>query len=586
MTHPGSLATQGFHHITMVARNAARTVSFYRDLLGFPLVKQTVNFDDPSAWHLYFGKGEGDPGTLLTFFEWPQARRGQWGVGGVHHLALSVPDRDGLLKWKRRLADAGVAANGPIDRGYFTSLYFSDPDGQILEIATAGPGYAIDEPADALGQNLLVPPTTRLPEGRDEHAIARETWPEPVPEITPDMALTGIHHITAITDDLERQHEFFDEVLGLPLVKKTYNQDDVRTQHWFWARYDNGVVTPRSTWTLFGWPGATLQARPGAGQTHHVAFRARDDDEQAAWLDHLRAHDVEVTPVQDRNYFRSIYFRGPDGMLFEIATDRPGFAIDEPADALGQRLCLPSSLEPQRTQIAGQLSPLEPPPVAALDYELTVQGNVHRDAPIVVLLHGRGADRHDLGGVAPAFPEGTVIVTPQAPNPAAPWGYGPGWAWYRYLTEDRVLPETLADSLSQLHEFLQQLPELLAVRFGADAPTGPLVLGGFSQGGTTSLAYALTHPGTVDGVVVLSGFLVDAPDVVPVDGTALADTPVFWGHGQSDPAIPFSLGERGRSRLRDEGVDLTTHDYDMAHAITLDELRDLVAWMQHKGLSR
>ena len=290
--------------------------------------------------------------------------------------------------------------------------------------------------------------------------------------------------------------------------------------------------------------------------------------------------------MQDRNYFRSIYFRGPDGMLFEIATDGPGFAIDEPSESLGQTLCLPANLEPERARIAAQLSPLEPPPPAALDYELTVQGNPHRDAPIVVLLHGRGADRHDLTGLAPAFPEGTVIVTAQAPNPAAPWGYGPGWAWYRYLSEDRVLPETLADTLVQLHDFLQQLPDLLAARFGASAPMGPLVLGGFSQGGTTSLAYALTHPGAVHGVVVLSGFLVDAPDVVAVSGEALAGTPVFWGHGRTDPAIPFALGERGRSRLRDEGVDLTSHDYDMAHQINLDELRDLVAWMQLKRLAR
>lgn len=364
MTAPTPLATAGLHHITMVSNDAARTVRFYGGLLGLPLIKRTVNFDDPSAWHLYFGIGGGEPGTLLTFFEWRHAPRGHWGVGGVHHLALSVPDLDALLKFKRRLNDAGVPTTGPLDRGYFTSLYFSDADGQVLELATAGPGYDIDEPADALGQKLITPPDDRLPEGRDEASIAAQVWPEPVPEITPDMAITGMHHISAISDDLEQQHAFFAEVLGMPLVKKTLNQDDARTQHWFWANYDGQVVAPRSSYTIFGWPGSTYRARPGAGQTHHVAFRARDDDEQAAWIEQLHRHGVAATPVQDRDYFRSIYFKAPDGMLFEIATDGPGFAIDEPADQLGRTLQIPAWLEHKRGEIEARLSPLPSEPSA------------------------------------------------------------------------------------------------------------------------------------------------------------------------------------------------------------------------------
>ncbi|MBT8487702.1 MAG: VOC family protein, partial [Gemmatimonadetes bacterium] len=146
------LQTDGFHHITMVSNDAHRTLDFYGDLLGLRLVKKTVNFDDPSAYHLYFGNDGGRPGTILTFFEWRSAARGHWGVGGVHHLALGVADAEAQLKWKRRLTDAGVNVTGPLDRGYFTSLYFADPDGQVLEIATAGPGYGIDEPDDALGE--------------------------------------------------------------------------------------------------------------------------------------------------------------------------------------------------------------------------------------------------------------------------------------------------------------------------------------------------------------------------------------------------------------------------------------------------
>ena len=161
-----SLITKGFHHITMVSTDARRTMRFYGGLLGLPLVKRTVNFDDPSSYHLYFGEGEGAPGTILTFFEWPRAARGGWGVGGVHHLALAVGTPEAQLMWKRRLSDAGVPVSGPYDRGYFRSIYFQDPDGQILEIATAGPGYDIDEPMEALGQRLIVPPSDRLPPRR------------------------------------------------------------------------------------------------------------------------------------------------------------------------------------------------------------------------------------------------------------------------------------------------------------------------------------------------------------------------------------------------------------------------------------
>ncbi len=351
-----SLSTRGFHHITMVSTDASRTLAFYGGLLGLGLVKKTVNFDDPGAYHLYFSGQLGEPGTILTFFEWPRSPRGHWGVGGVHHLALGVADAEAQLMWKRRLTDAGVRVTGPLDRGYFRSLYFADPDGQILEIATRGPGYAIDEPADALGRELVTPPVERLPEGRDEQAIAALTHPEPVPEITPAMHLEGIHHISAITDDLARAGEFIEGVLGLALVKKTYNQDDAKTKHYFWADYDGARVGAHSSLTLFDWTGSTHRARPGAGQTHHIAFRTPDEEEQKAWQEHLRVMNVDVTQVMDRTYFRSIYFRAPDGLLMEIATDGPGFGVDEVE--LGSSLKLPEWLESRRPEIEGALTPL------------------------------------------------------------------------------------------------------------------------------------------------------------------------------------------------------------------------------------
>jgi glyoxalase family protein len=352
------LKTLGFHHVTLVARDARRTLGFYRDLLGFRLVKQTVNFDDPGSYHLYFGDATGAPGTIITFFEWKDARPGHYGIGGIHHHAFSTKDRSTLLQWKRWLMQHGVPVSGPMERGYFTSLYFRDPDGQVLEIATAGPGYAIDEPADALGARPTAPPVTQLPGGRDERAIAAETWPEPVTAISEDMRLDGLHHVTGMTDDVVRANEFYDMALGLRLVKQSVNQDDPNTLHWFWANYDGSTVRKQSALTLFGWPGRAARAREGAGQTHHIAFRVPDADTQLAWREHLLAHDIPVSEVQDRTYFSSIYFRSPDGLLLELATDGPGFAVDEAPGALGSQLQLPSWLEPQREAIAPHLQPL------------------------------------------------------------------------------------------------------------------------------------------------------------------------------------------------------------------------------------
>jgi len=351
--------TVGFHHITMVSGDARRTAAFYSEILGMSLVKRTVNFDSPDSYHLYFGDSAGTPGSLVTFFEEADSRSGRPGSGGVHHLALGVSDDTGLLKWKRRLTDAGVPVSGPYDRGYFTSIYFRDPDGQILEIATEGPGYEIDETREALGTELKLPPRRIVRGYRDEAAIEGLTHPEPVPTISPDMELSGIHHISGITTDLGAMGEFLEEALGLRLVKKTTNRDDPDTLHYFWGSMGEGGVASGSAYTLFGWPPDWHRAREGIGQTHHIAFRAKDEAEQNAFLEKLRSMGVATTDVLDRTYFRSIYFRAPDGQLMEIATDGPGFAVDEEPARLGRTLQLPAWMEDRRAEITSTLVPLE-----------------------------------------------------------------------------------------------------------------------------------------------------------------------------------------------------------------------------------
>jgi phospholipase/carboxylesterase len=175
-------------------------------------------------------------------------------------------------------------------------------------------------------------------------------------------------------------------------------------------------------------------------------------------------------------------------------------------------------------------------------------------------------------GLAPFLPEEAMIVSPRAPFPGAPWGYGPGWAWYRFLSGTTPEPESFAEGQDALAEFLRELPTHLPV-----AP-GPLILGGFSQGGTSALAHALRHPGTVPLVVNLSGFLANHPSVSATAET-VRGTAIFWGHGTDDPAIPFALAESGWAALNAAGADLSTHSYPDGHTITAAELRDLNTWL-------
>lgn len=350
---------QGLHHITLVASNAQQTVDFYVKVLGLRLVKQTVNFDDPSAYHLYFGDGVGSPGSAITFFEWKNTPKGHPGIGGTHHVALSVKDYDGLLKWKRRLTDLNITVHGPYDRHYFKSIYLRDPDGVILEIATMGPGFAVDEAIEELGTNHLAPPEAMMKANRNEDHIQTLTWSEPVPVITADMALMhGMHHITAIGSNIDATNAFFADVLGLQRVKKTDNFDDPSSAHWYWG-VNNGQ--PGSLITYFERKNDRRRAQMGRGQTHHYAFAVEDEAEQEEWRKRLMSAGYRVSQILDRDYFRSIYTNDPDGHIVELATNGPGFAVDEPVETLGQHLQLPNWLEQHRTTIENSLSPLVVP---------------------------------------------------------------------------------------------------------------------------------------------------------------------------------------------------------------------------------
>lgn len=350
----------GLHHLTLVCSDAQRTTDFYTQVLGLRLVKQTVNFDDPGSYHLYFGDETGRPGTAITYFEWSRAPKGLPGIGGTHHYALITPDYDGLLKWKRRLIDLNIPVDGPYDRHYFTSIYFKDPDGAIIEIATRGPGWTMDEAPESIGTEYREPPAEMLHSNRDEERIRAEMWQEPVPEITGEIALShGLHHITAIGMDIQRTNAFFEGLLGMRRVKMTSNFDDPNSAHWYWGVGD-GV--PGTLITYFERdPQKTRAVVMGVGQTHHFALAVQDEETQLEWREKLIKAGLRVSPVRDRVYFKSIYTNDPDGHIVELATLGPGFLADESKETLGTKLMLPPWLERSRDAIEGSLKPLQVP---------------------------------------------------------------------------------------------------------------------------------------------------------------------------------------------------------------------------------
>lgn len=314
------LATSGIHHVTAIASDPQRNLDFYTRVLGLRLVKLTVNFDDPGSYHFYFGDAGGSPGTILTFFPWPMAQRGRSGTGQVVATSFGVP-RGSLTYWRSRLNAYGVSDLRDEERFGATAVCFADPDGMEIEI--------LESPHASLA-----------------------TW-EPAGVVS-ERAITGFHSVAIAVDGYERTAKLLTETLGFAPAGED------RERFRFRAAGDGPGVFVDVLCRPDTWPG-TL----GAGIVHHVAFRARDKAQQTAMREEVRRLGFNVTPIVDRNYFESIYFREPGGTLFEIATDGPGFAADEPAESLGTSLKLPPQYEHKRAYLEARLPKLVLPGSAA-----------------------------------------------------------------------------------------------------------------------------------------------------------------------------------------------------------------------------
>lgn len=314
MTRADRVSTAGIHHVTAIASDPRSNLEFYTDVLGLRLVKRTVNFDDPGTYHLYYGDHVGTPGTILTFFPYPGARRGTRGVGQATTTAFSVPEGS-LGWWVERLDRYGVPRDEPVERFDEEALTFLDPDGLKLELVAH----------DGVGE-----------------PISGEGGPVPA-----EVAIRGFHSVALTLGSATPTADILVEGLGLEAAGEAAGRARFRGTAPIGARVD-----------LIESPG-TSRGTVAAGTVHHVAFRVPTEAEQVAWRDRLIEAGLGVTPVQDRRYFRSIYFREPGGVLFEIATDPPGFSADESVEELGSGLRLPPWLEPHRGQIEASLPLLD-----------------------------------------------------------------------------------------------------------------------------------------------------------------------------------------------------------------------------------
>ena len=311
----------GIHHITAIAGNPQTNLDFYAGLLGLRLVKLTVNFDDPTTYHLYYADGAGHPGTILTFFPWPSAPKGRRGVGQVTETAFAIPE-NAIDFWTERLTAKGVALEGPFDRFGEKVIAFSDPDGMGVElVATAN--------------------------SKDDRAF--EAGPIPL-----QFAIRGFHSATLSEADKGPTARLLTDTMGFKLIAQDGNRFRYAADSGESARLVDVLHLPDER-----------HGRVLVGSVHHIAWRTPDDAQQGAWLDELSKLHYGVSPVMDRKYFHSIYYREPGNILFEIATDPPGFAVDEAAETLGTHLVLPSWLEPERARLEAVLPPLTLPGVAA-----------------------------------------------------------------------------------------------------------------------------------------------------------------------------------------------------------------------------
>lgn len=553
MTAPAHPKALGIHHVSAIASDPQRNLDFYGGLLGLRLVKRTVNFDDPQTYHLYYGDEVGTPGGIMTFFPWPGARQGRQGAGQVSITSFAIAQHS-LGFWLERLVSHGVRYEGPARRTLGGGdaervVSLRDHDGLALELVAS------------------------------VEAGDRPGWGG-APGIPAEHAIRGFHSVTSWVEDGAPTEEVLTDMLGFRLVGE---QGQVRR----YAVDDGGPGALVDVRTVGSFP----RGVGGAGTVHHVAFSVEDDEAELALRDAVVAAGLEATPVRDRLYFRSVYFREPGGILYELATTSPGFTVDEPVDRLGERLMLPPQYEAERAEIEALLPTIHlpvPRSAASLlaaasgpeDVSGEALGYVHRfiapttegergGATTLLLLHGTGGDEEDLIPLGRALLPGAALLSPRGNVPER------GAArFFRRLAEGVLDQEDLELRTGELAEFVTGASR------SYDLAADRVVAVGFSNGANMAVSLLFRRPGLLRAAVLLSPMLPFEPDPLP----ELAGTSVFIGAGRRDPLVPVTRVERLAGLLREAGAEVTLHLEEGGHAITGSEVEAARAWLARLGM--
>lgn len=532
--------TTGIHHITAVASDPQRNVDFYVSILGLKLVKRTVNFDDPGSYHLYYGDTGGSPATILTFFPWPGAKKGLAGAGAVGATAYAIPVGAADF-WHSRLQSLGVKVHANTTRLNARVIRFEDHDAMQLEL--------IEDPA----------------------AAALPAWEGG--GVPAEHAIRGFHSATLWVRDAKSTASLLTTVFGMTQVGEPV-KEDAGTRTRFVAAGDAplGRVVD-----ILANPGLPMH-KLGAGIVHHIAMRAADSAQLVRMQTAIAAAGYGVTEVRDRNYFESIYFREREGVLFEVATDVPGFAIDEPVYALGMGLRLPGQYEPMRDRIEAHLLPIRVPSPS----NPALASHLHRfearghDAavPTLFLLHGTGADERDLLplGLTLAPKANRLSVRGNVLEAGKP-------RFFRRLAEGVFDLADLATRTDQLAAWY----DAARAAYRIDPKTAVAV--GFSNGANVTASMLLRGVGNLRHAILIRAMVPFEPAEQGVPAADLTGVHILILSGATDPIVPAANRDRLAQLLRERGAEVSHVVMNAGHNLTERDIHEAQTWLRARGLA-
>ncbi len=517
----------GLHHVTAIASDPQANLDFYTQVLGLRFVKRTVNFDDPGTYHFYFGDDLGSPGTILTFFPWPRVGRGTAGAGEVTHTAFSIP-ADSLSFWEDRLVQKHIQFTRSPRRFNEEVLTFSDTSGMQIELVA--------------------------------HAEASAAHPPRFSDVPAVHAIRGFHGVTMLQLDATET--------AATLAVMGFQQIAAEGNRLRFASPADPSALGKAIDILVD-PTANF-GRSGAGSVHHIAFRAANDESQQEWRTTITEH-LPATEVLDREYFHSIYFREPGGVLFELATDNPGFAIDEPLESLGERLCLPPWFEARRTGLEAALPRItlhKGPSETALPEDPHANGELYtagtpldQASAAVILLHGRGGPARDILTLSRALAPASLPIAFLAPQ-------AEGFTWYpNSFLVDRDQNQPYLDSA------LARVKSVVDLALDAGIPLDRIVIAGFSQGACLATEFIATHPARYAGLIAWTGGLIGPPGYELTHTGDLAGTPALFASSDPDAWVPWPRVEESAKIFTTMGAQVTLRRFpDKPHSISGEEI--------------